>query len=413
MSQILVGVDVSLKTHHVHFMNGEGQSLDDFSVPNNREGADTLIQRLLNQARKSQVTKLRIGMEATDQYSWHLAHYLQAQFKGYEPNYQTYVYVLNARKVARFKKGYDTLPKNDHIDAWVIADHLRFDRLPRAMQEAVQYEALQRLTRTRFHFTKELARNKTYFLNQLFLKFSGLRQDNPFSNTFGTASLAVIEELEPEQIAEMSLESLVDFLQEKGNHHFSAPNEIANYLKKLARSSYRLDPYMKDTINLSMSVTLSLIRHIELQVKRLDQEIGRLMQGLPQRLVLTSVKGIGDVFAAGLLAEIGDIHRFDSHHALAKYAGLVWSQYQSGEYESEATQRIRTGDKYLRYYLVQAADSIRRHDSDYQAFYQKKYKEVTRYQHKRALVLTARKLVRLVYSLLSTNQLYTPPERRQ
>ncbi|WP_010632960.1 IS110 family transposase [Sporolactobacillus vineae] len=412
MSQILVGVDVSLKTHHVHFMNGDGQSLDEFSVPNNREGADTLIQRLLKRAQSGQAADLRIGMEATDQYSWHIAHYLRAQLKGYEPDYQTSVYVLNARKVARFKKGYDTLPKNDHIDAWVIADHLRFDRLPRAMQETVQYEALQRLTRTRFHFMKELARNKTFFLNQLFLKFSGLRQDSPFANTFGATSLAVIEELEPERIAEMSIEDLVDFLQVKGKHHFSEPEEIAQYLKKLARSSYQLTPSMKDPVNLSMSVTLSLIRHIEMQVKRLDKEISRLMQAIPQRLVLTSVKGIGDVFAAGLLAEIGDIKRFKSHHALAKYAGLVWSQYQSGEYESEDTSRIRTGDKYLRYYLIQAADSIRKYDSDYQAFYQKKYREVTRHQHKRALVLTARKLVRLVYSLLSTNQLYTPPEGR-
>ena len=84
------------------------------------------------------------------------------------------------REKSRFKKGYDSLPKNDRIDAWVIADHLRFGRLPYEMKDAVQYEALQRLTRTRFHFMKEIGRNKTYFLNQLFLKFSGLRQDNPF-----------------------------------------------------------------------------------------------------------------------------------------------------------------------------------------------------------------------------------------
>ncbi|MER2171294.1 MAG: IS110 family transposase, partial [Psychrobacillus psychrodurans] len=66
----------------------------------------------------------------------------------------------------------------------------------------------------------------------------------------------------------------------------------------------------------------------------------------------------------------------------------------------------------LRYYLVQAADAVRKYDTEYKAFYQKKYQEVTKHQHKRALVLTARKLVRLVHSLLRTNQLYIPPERR-
>jgi len=159
-----------------------------------------------------------------------------------------------------------------------------------------------------------------------------------------------------------------------------------------------------------MSVTLSTIQHIESQLKRLDKEIAKLMKGIPQ--TLTSVKGIGDVYAAGLIAEIGDIKRFKDHHALAKYAGLVWNQNQSGEFESQETARMRTGNKYLRYYLIQAADKIRKYDAEYKAFYTKKYDEVPKHKHKRALVLTARKLVRLVFSLLRTNQLYTPPERR-
>ncbi len=410
MSQMLVGVDVSLKSHHVHFMNADGVTLADFSVSNDRNGADTLIKRMLETAEKNQCVQLKIGMEATDQYGWHIAHYLQDQLKGYEPDVDTKIYVLNARRVARFKKGYDTLPKNDKIDAWVIADHLRFGRLPREMREAHHYEALQRLTRTRFHFMKEIGRNKTYFLNQLFLKFSGMRQDNPFSTTFGTTSLAVIEELDPETIAEMELEDLIFFLQEKGKNRFAEPEELAKYLQKLARSSYRLNTTMEDPVNLSLSVTISTIQHMESQIKRLDKEIAKLMKGIPQ--TLTSVKGIGEVFSAGLIAEIGDVKRFKDHHALAKYAGLAWTQYQSGEYEAENTSRMRTGNKYLRYYLIQAAESIRRYDSEYKAFYTKKYDEVPKHKHKRALVLTARKLVRLVYSLLRTNQLYTPPERR-
>lgn len=43
MSQMLVDIDVSLRSHHVHFMHGEGHTLADFSVRNDVEGADTLI----------------------------------------------------------------------------------------------------------------------------------------------------------------------------------------------------------------------------------------------------------------------------------------------------------------------------------------------------------------------------------
>ncbi|WP_262421823.1 IS110 family transposase [Bacillus aquiflavi] len=38
MSQMLVGVDVSLKSHHVHFMKQDGSTLADFSVSNDKTG---------------------------------------------------------------------------------------------------------------------------------------------------------------------------------------------------------------------------------------------------------------------------------------------------------------------------------------------------------------------------------------
>jgi transposase len=391
-------------------MDGAGRSLASFSVSNDQTGADTLIRKMLDTASQEKLEHLHIGMEATSNLGWHLAHYLKNELQSYEPNVKSQVYVLNARKVARFRKGYDTLPKNDRIDAWVIADHLRFGRLPHEMKDIIQYEALQRLTRTRFHLMKNIKRDKTYFLNQVFLKFSGMRQDNPFSNTFGNTSLAVIQELEPDQIMAMSMEELIEFLQDKGKNRFENPEEIATYLKKIARSSYRLDKAMADPVNISLATTLSVIQHLESEVKKLDKEIAKIMKGIPQ--TLTSVKGIGPVFAAGIIAEVGDISRFTNHADLAKYAGLVWSQNQSGEFEAEETSRMRTGNKYLRYYLVQAADSIRKNDAEYGAFYQKKHDEVPKHKHKRALVLTARKLVRLVFMLLKTNKMYTPPGRR-
>jgi hypothetical protein len=250
-------------------------------------------------------------------------HDPQQQFDGYRPNLETDIHVINARKVARFKKGYDTLPKNDRMDAWVIAiaDHLRFGRLPQAMTDSVQFVALQRLTRTRFHLVQSMTRDKTFFLNQLFLKLSGLRQDNPFSNSFGATSLTVIQELEPEHITQMPLQELIDFLVDKRNNRFENPEETSKELQKVARSSFRLDQVMKDPVNLSLSVTLSVIQHMESEVKKLDKAIAKLMKANPN--TLESVRGIGTGYAAGLLAEIA---RFKTYSALAKYAGLVWNQ---------------------------------------------------------------------------------------
>jgi len=66
----------------------------------------------------------------------------------------------------------------------------------------------------------------------------------------------------------------------------------------------------------------------------------------------------------------------------------------------------KSGNEYLRYYLIEAANALRVHNAEYRAYYETKFKEVTTHQHKRALVLTARKLVRLVYALLKKGQLY-------
>ena len=63
----------------------------------------------------------------------------------------------------------------------------------------------------------------------------------------------------------------------------------------------------------------------------------------------------------------------------------------------------KTGNKYLRYYLVEASNSLRVHNEEY-----KKYYESQKHKHKRALVLTAHKFVRLVFALLSKGEIYQP-----
>ena len=117
---------------------------------------------------------------------------------------------------------------------------------------------------------------------------------------------------------------------------------------------------------------------------------------------------MGPVYSAGIFAEIGDITRFGSQAQLAKFAGLTWRKTASGDFVGQITRMTKSGNQYLRYYLVEAANSLRVHNEEYRAYYQAKYKEVTLHQHKRALALTARKLVRLVFALLSKNQLYQP-----
>lgn len=267
------GIDVAQKENMVALIDSEGKEIvKPFKVSNDQSGAEELEKRLEEICQAEGVENLKIASESTSFYDYHLADYLAESER--LAKLGTEIYRLNPKITHNFKKTLAELDKTDLVDARVIAERLRFGRLP-----------------CPYHSLKEIDR-------------------------------AIKEEL----------------------------------------------------------------------------------AGLSQ--TLTSVPGIGPVFAAGIIAEIGEVTRFRSPDALAKYAGLWWPQNQSGELEGTDRKLRKSGNKYLRYYLVEAANSLRVHNEEYQAFYQKKYKEVRLHQHKRALVLSAKKLIRLVFSLLKTKQLY-------
>ena len=97
---------------------------------------------------------------------------------------------------------------------------------------------------------------------------------------------------------------------------------------------------------------------------------------------------------------------------VAQFAGLTWPAHESGQFQAEDTPLSQRGNRYLRYYLVEAANSVRSHCPEYADYYAAKYAQTPKHPHQRALVLTARKLVRLIDALLRSQALYQPPATR-
>lgn len=404
MPTLFVGIDVSKDRNEVVAMFQDGREADSFSVPNDFPGAQTLSERLLRLLTSHRLDQLVLEVEATGIYGWHLTQHLRN-----DPRLQPYnpvVYTFNPKVVHGFKKAYPELPKTDRVDAWVTADRLRFGRLPAPGAVGERYEALRRLTRARFHLVRDLVRAKQHCLNALFLKFSAFTQDRPLSRPFGPTALAfTVETGCTEVLAATPIDSLVEVAGFSRGRSADL-GQVAAAVQKAARSSYRLPKALKDPVNLELATHLRLIRTLEGQIQATGRPIAELFATLPN--TLTSVKGIGLVFAAGILAEIGDIHRFPGHDALAKYAGLDWSRHQSGKFESEETHLLRSGNRYLRYYLIEAACSLAVHDAEFGRYYRRKKAEARTHAHLRALALTARKLVRLVDDLLRSHRLYNP-----
>lgn len=406
MNQLFVGIDVGSRNNAVYIMLPDGSKHSSFPVQNNLGGAQLLSKRVVSALTEHNLSDVLLGLEATSVYGDNLVCFLRED--GALGRFNKKIHVLNPKQVKKFKDAYPELPKNDAVDAFVIADNLRFGRISSAVYiDDYRYKALQNLTRARFFAVQNLTREKQRFMNYLFMKCSGLAQEKTFSNNYGAAALAVFEEFDtPDDLENMDLDELTAFISEKGKNRSQNPEKIAKAVQAAARGSYRLPETVNDSVNQVLSISISSMRAIQSQIKALDKGIERQFGNIPN--TLTSVPGIGAVFSAGIIAEIGDIKRFDSNPALAKYAGLSWSQHQSGTFEAQNTRLIKSGNRFLKYYLCEAALALVRCDTEFKRYYDLKLKEVNKYQHKRALAFTARKLVRLVFRLLKDNRLYIP-----
>ena len=407
MNPLFVGIDVSSKNNVTYLMKPDGSKHSSFSVQNNLGGAKLMSEKIVSALEAMQLSDVVIGLEATSIYGEGLVCALRED--GRLGRYQRKIHVLNPKQVRKFKDSYPDLPKNDWVDAFVIADHLRFGRIGKEVyMDDYRYQSLQTLTRARFDIVQSLTREKQHFANYLFLKCSGMAQDKDIANSSAT-TIALMERFEAvDELAYADLDELTAFIAKSGHGGFSNPEATAKAVQTAARGSYRLPRTVNDSVNQAMAVCVAAMRALEKQTKVLDKAIEQQFQIIPN--TLTSIPGIGKVYSAGIIAEIGDIHRFNSQASVAKYAGLVWTQHQSGDFEAQHTKLIKSGNRYLRYYLLEAANSVRRCDSEFRRYYDLKFKEANQFQHKRALALTARKLVRLVYRLLMDNRLYILPE---
>ena len=408
-NKLYVGIDVSKNNNVVYIMKADGTKFSNFSVPNSNDGSTKLVKRISAAMTSLGLSAVDIGLEATGIYGKHLEYFLRED--GNLSKYSRRIFVLNPTRVKNFSKTYEELEKNDYVDSFIIADCLRFGRINNGVYEGdYRYDALKQLTRARYRTVIALSKEKQRFANLLFMKCSSLTQEKVFSNTFGAAALSLYEDFETiDDIITMDLDDLAEYIATKGKNHFPDPECVAKSVQAAARGSYRLPKTVNNSVNQALSISISSIRAMESTVKSYDKAISEQLATIPNTLM--SVKGIGPVFTAGIIAEVGDINRFPNQAAFGKYAGLAWKRHQSGPFDAEDRRMIRTGNRYLRYYLCEAAMSLVRCDQEYSRYYHLKYNEVNKFQHKRALVLTARKLARLVFRLLKDNRLYISPEQ--
>ena len=388
---VCVGIDVAKDKHDCVILSSEGEVLADvFTVANNREGFETLLQRIQSCTRPSD--KIKVGLEATGHYSYNILGFLLD--KGMP------TFVINPLHTNLYRKSLSLRKtKTDRIDARTIASMLMSDvDLKSYTDTAYHNEELKSLTRYRFEKVSERAKLKQSVSRLVNILFPELETLVP---TLHMASIyAVLSELPgAKQIADVHLTHFKTLLSEASKGRYD--REKAVEIREAARSSIGSAMPAK---SLELQHTIRLIRELDKEIDEIEAAIKTIIDEMAPPIL--TIPGISYRMGAMILAEIGDFSRFDSPDKLLAYAGLSPSTYQSGKLNATGAyaHMEKRGSRYLRYALFNAARYVCIWEPSFAAYLTKKRAEGKHYNV--AISHAAKKLVRLIYALQTSGKAF-------
>ena len=349
---ICVGIDVAKDKHDCFILSSEGEVLADvFTIPNNAEGFDTLLQTIRRCARPED--KIKVGLEATGHYSYNILGFLL--------NEGLDTYVINPLHTNLYRKSLSLRKtKTDRVDARTIAAMLMSDvDLKSYTDTAYHNEELKSLTRYRFDKVRERAKLKQSVSRLVTILF-------------------------PE------LEKLVSTLHTATTFRDAARCSVGSVMP--AKS-------------LELRHTIRLIHELDAEIEDIEAAIQSMMDEIQSPI--TTIPGMGVRMGAMILAEIGDFSRFDSPDKILAYAGMSPSTYQSGQLSLSGaySHMEKRGSRYLRYALYNATKYVCLWEPTFAAYLTKKRAEGKHYNV--ALSHATKKLVRLIYALEKSKRPYS------
>ena len=386
---IYIGIDVAKDKHDCFITNSDSEVLfKAFTIFNNLDGFNDLYQKI--ESVMDDVTKVKVGLEATGHYSYNLLGYLID--KGLP------TYVINPLHTNLYRKSLSLRQtKTDKVDARTIASMLMSDvNLKSYSDISYHNEELKSLTRYRFDKVKERAKLKSSVSRLVCILFPELEKLVP---TLHMASVyAMLSEFPgAKQVADAHLTRLTNLLSESSKGRYGKETAIA--FRNAARTSIGSNMPAK---SLELKHTIKLIRELTSDIDEIEHEIKLIMDEINSPIL--SIPGINYRMGAMIIAEIGDFNRFDSPDKILAYAGLSPSTYQSGQLDGTYSHMEKRGSRYLRYALYNAAKYVCHWDPTFAEYLAKKRAEGKHYNV--AISHAVKKLVRVIYHLEKTNQQY-------
>ena len=385
-----IGIDIAKRAHEVCFMDQDGQVLDgnSFKIPNTLSGVDKLQQMLDRYTLTPQ--NAQVGMEATGHY-W-LVLYSWLFEKGFDIKVINPI-VTDAQRNMRIRK-----IKNDRVDAEIVAKVLMLGEYQETAIADGDTLALRQLCRFRLWQVQtvgDLKRKVIALLDQVFPEYADL-----FSDVFGmTSKELLLQYTTPEEIASLSARKLTTLLNKSSKGRFG--KEKALEVKAVAQGSIGIR-IATDAFAFQIRQMVEQLEFVEGQITLLDQQIEAYMAKLDSPV--TTIPGVGPVYGAVILSELGDIHRFPSAKQIVSYAGIDAQVHESGEFKGDQTHMSKRGSPYLRRAIWGAAFVASWADPQLKTYYQNL--RARGKPHRVAVGAVARKLCYIIFAVLSENRPY-------
>jgi transposase len=385
-----LGIDIGKNNHVASLIDEKAKTLfKAFSFSNTVDGGESLVSKLNNFTIST--NNIEIGMEATGHYWLSLYSFLVE--KGF------IVHVINPIQTDGWRKGTEIRKrKTDIIDSILIAELIRYGDFLETSLADENTISLRNLSRFRNYLVSsigDLKRKTVCVLDQVFPEYQSV-----FSNVFGKTSKEILLNFSnPNDFENISAKQLDKVLSEITMKNFATKK--INHLSSIAKDSFGIT-FCLDSFALQLKLLIEQINFIENQVKDVEEQISILLDKINSPI--TTIPGIGNITAATILGEIGDISKFSNPSKLVAYAGIDPSVSQSGEYQSKNNKMSKRGSPYLRKAIFNAALVASNCDPVFKAYYQKKRNEGK--HHLTATGAVARKLCYTIHAILKKNCAY-------
>ena len=380
-----VGIDISKFKHDCAIIGELGDVItSSWSFNNDCEGF-SLFRDLLNALDGEK----KIGFESTGHYGHNLKLFL-------EDNNFSFM-EFNPLLISRFVRGKSLRnTKTDSLDAQSIAQYLMTVEYKPYPPSFYHMDQLKSLTRFRDSLVRQHSRQLvelTNILDKVFPEFKPFF-DGRFS---GTALYILSHYQSPEKIANMNAKSY-ETLRKKSYGRFTMVKFAQ--LKTLAKNTVgRSDEFLLK----QMEITIDIENQLDAKIDEIESQIRECIRGLNPPIL--TIPGIGELTAAVIMSEYGDINKFESSAQMLSFAGLEPGYYQSGQAE-HGGHIVKRGSSHLRCALMNACLPLITYEPIFAEYYAKKRAEGK--PHRVALTHVAKKLLRVIYTLQTKNISYDP-----